>query len=155
MILNQEKPIEYKIRAPAASPARSISSSPAHVRAARRTFSSTAARSCAACTTAARSKNRTTISDASLYRGIQNSPIYTERFRRNHSVIPQRHRPRRLGRGEKSQVHKVNCHVVAREGGLGHAPAFFGHRRCPIECRAESAGFPPLLIIAPPNTYLC
>ena len=99
-----------------------------------------AARSCAACTTAERSRNRTTTSDASLYRGIQNSPIYTERFRRNHSVIPQRRRPRRLGRGEKSQVH---------------APAFFGHRRCPIECRAESAGFPPLLIIAPPNTYLC
>ena len=110
---------------------------------------------CAACTTAARSRSRTTTSDASLYRGIQNSPIYTERFRRNHSVIPQRRRPRRLGRGEKSQVHKVNCHVVAREGGLGHAPAFFGHQRCPIECRAESAGFPPLLIIAPPNTYLC
>ena len=53
---------------------------PARVRAARRTFSSTAARSCAACTTAARSRSRTTTSDASLYRGIQNSPMYAERL---------------------------------------------------------------------------
>ena len=48
------------------------------------------------------------------YRGLQKSPIYDSRFRRNHESIPERRRPRRLGRGVKTHAHVAGFYGALR-----------------------------------------
>ena len=60
------------------------------------------------------------------YRGLQKSPIYDSRFRRNHESIPERRRPGRLSRGNKSP---------------GRAGRFLASQGDAMEYRAERGRF--------------